>query len=121
MDQSFVDKMKAVLIEQKKTLLESLAHQSEDMKVLIKTVDSGDEVDVASDVVDGQVLNALGEQDSIRLQQVENALQRINQNKYGICVLCGKEIPQDRLEILPSALMCMPCQSDTERRNRMSK
>ena len=118
MDKVFLENMKTKLMEQKKTLLDSLADQSEDMKNLVKTVDSGDEADVAADVIDRQLLTSIGTQDSIRLQQIENALDRINQDKYGRCIKCGKEIPEERLEVLPYALMCIQCASAEERRNR---
>ena len=118
MDKVFLENMKTKLMEQKKTLLDSLADQSEDMKNLVKTVDSGDEADVAADVIDRQLLTSIGTQDAIRLQQIENALDRINQDKYGRCIKCGKEIPEERLEVLPYALMCIQCANAEERRNR---
>ena len=118
MDKTFLENMKAKLLEQKKTLLDSLADQSEDMKNLVKTVESGDEADVAADVIDRQLLTSIGTQDAIRLQQIENALDRINQDKYGRCIKCGKEIPAERLEVLPYALMCIQCASAEERKNR---
>lgn len=118
MDQEFLDKMKEKLLEQRRTLLQSLSEQSEDMRNLVKTVDSGDEADVASDVIDRQLLNSLGTQDANTLKKIDNAIDRINQNKYGICLVCGKEIPKERLEILPYALMCIDCANAEERRNR---
>lgn len=118
MDSAFIEKMKALLLEQKKTLLASLADQSEDMKGLVKTVESGDEADVAADVIDRTLLTSLGTQDANRLQLINNALDRINLGTYGLCLKCGKEIPQERLEALPYALMCITCASEEERRNR---
>lgn len=118
MDKAFLASMKERLLEQRRTLLASLADQSEDMKGLVKTVESGDEADVAADVIDRTLLTALGTQDANRLQQIDNALDRINQNTYGLCLKCGKEIPQERLEVLPYALMCISCASEEERKNR---
>ena len=118
MDQAFLESMKQKLLDQKKTILASLEDQDEELKGLVKTVESGDDADVASDVIDRALLNALGTQDANRLQQIDNALDRINQNKYGRCVKCGKEIPHERLEVLPYALMCINCASAEERRNR---
>lgn len=118
MDAEFLENMKKTLLEQKKTLLESLAAQSEDMKNLVKTVESGDDADVASDAIDRTLLTSLGTQDANRLQMIENALERIYQGKYGICLRCGKEIPQERLQALPYSLMCVSCASAEERRRR---
>ena len=118
MNKEFLKKMKEYLLEQRKTLLASLADQGEDMRNLIKTVESGDEADVAADAIDRTLLTALGSQDAKRLQQIDNCLDRIYQNKYGRCIKCGKEIPQERLEVLPYALMCVNCASAQERKNR---
>lgn len=118
MEQEFLDGMKKRLLEQRNTIINSLADQGEDMRNLIKTVETGDEADVASDVIDRTLLTALGTQDSNRLQQIDNAIDRINRNKYGRCLKCGMEIPKERLEVLPYALMCIGCASAEERKNR---
>mgnify|MGYP003294672216 CR=1 FL=1 len=118
MDQAFIEKMKEELQKQRNTILESLSGQSDDMRELVKTVESGDEADVAADAIDRTLLTALGSQDAKRLQQIDNCLERICQNKYGRCLKCGKEIPEERLEALPWALMCVPCASMEERKNR---
>jgi len=118
MEQAFLDEMKQMLLEQKKTILDSLASQSDDMRDLVKTVESGDEADVAADAIDRTLLTSLGTQDANRLKLIENALERLSQGKYGRCVACGKEIPEERLRALPYALMCISCASAEERRNR---
>lgn len=118
MNESFIEEMKQLLKDQKATILKSLEDQSEDMKGLVKTVESGDEADVAADVIDRALLTALGTQDANRLQLIDNALDRIKQNKYGRCLKCGQEIPEERLRALPYALMCIGCASAEERKNR---
>ena len=47
---------------------------------------------------------------SSALAEVEAALQRIEQGGYGRCVRCQQPIATERLEILPMAARCMPCQ-----------
>ncbi|MCF0242183.1 MAG: TraR/DksA family transcriptional regulator [Treponema sp.] len=118
MNQKFLNSMKKSLKEQRKQIIESLAAQSDDMKNLVKTVESGDEADVAADAIDRTLLTALGIQDAKRLQMIDSALDRIYQGKYGRCIGCGKEIPQGRLEALPYAMMCITCASAEERKNR---
>ena len=95
MEQSFIDEMKEALKTQRSEILKSLATQNDDMKNLIKTVESGDEVDIASDAIEGTLLDALGAQDSKRLQLINNALDRIIQGRYGRCLKCGREIPEE--------------------------
>jgi phage/conjugal plasmid C-4 type zinc finger TraR family protein len=48
------------------------------------------------------------------LQQIEEALARIDSRSYGICEDCGGTIPDVRLEALPTARFCISCQSRTE-------
>jgi RNA polymerase-binding transcription factor DksA len=49
---------------------------------------------------------------------INNALDRIKQGSYGKCLKCGQEIPQERLEAIPYAFMCIQCQTHNERSNR---
>ena len=118
MDDKFIADVKEQLTAQRSTILASLAGQSADMKNLVKPVESGDEADVASDAVDRTILESRGAQDAQLLRQIDGALERIRLNKYGICIGCGKEIPQARLEALPYALMCINCASAEERKRR---
>lgn len=118
MDKKFIENMKKDLLEQRQVILKSLAEQSDDMKKLVKPVEQGDVVDVASDAIDRTLLDSLGSQDAARLKVIESALDRIKQNRYGICIKCGKDIPQQRLKALPYALMCVSCATEEERRRR---
>jgi RNA polymerase-binding transcription factor DksA len=49
---------------------------------------------------------------------VEQALQRLADGKYGICVDCGKEIPAERLKAMPEAIRCVEDQRRYEALNR---
>ncbi|NCC65229.1 MAG: hypothetical protein EOM15_11300 [Spirochaetia bacterium] len=44
-----------------------------------------------------------------RINRLDNALKRIEQGTYGLCIRCGKEIPEGRLEQVPEALLCVQC------------
>jgi DnaK suppressor protein len=50
-----------------------------------------------------------------RLQQVRDALQRIEQGTYGKCVDCGKEIDAARLEAVPWTPYCRVHQEKHDR------
>lgn len=53
---------------------------------------------------------ALRDNAHILLEAVEAALAKIEDGTYGICDACGKDIPVERLEALPSAALCIECQ-----------
>lgn len=44
-----------------------------------------------------------------RIERLNNALRRIESGDYGTCIRCGNEIPIGRLELVPEALICVPC------------
>ncbi|MFF5980569.1 TraR/DksA C4-type zinc finger protein [Streptomyces olindensis] len=44
------------------------------------------------------------------LKEIDAAFARLQQGTYGICQVCGRPIPVERLEILPYARCCVPCQ-----------
>ena len=48
------------------------------------------------------------------LEQVEAALKRLDEGRYGACARCGQPIGSDRLEALPYAIYCITCQSLVE-------
>jgi DnaK suppressor protein len=41
------------------------------------------------------------------LEAVEQALERINEGSYGVCMQCGQPILKERLEARPQALRCL--------------
>ena len=43
------------------------------------------------------------------LQYLNEALVRIENGTYGICLSCGEEIPYERLEAVPITQHCVPC------------
>lgn len=53
-----------------------------------------------------------------QLSQIEDALDRLARNEYGICDDCGEFIGLARLRALPFAQRCSPCQSRTEAQER---
>jgi|SRR3989344_6240164 len=50
------------------------------------------------------------------LQEVQKALGRIDAQKYGICVSCGNKIEEERLKVVPTAIMCLSCQRKSKER-----
>lgn len=48
---------------------------------------------------------------------VEQALKRLEDGQYGICVDCGKEIPAERLEVHPESIRCVEDQRRFEATN----
>ncbi|MFD7391506.1 TraR/DksA family transcriptional regulator [Streptomyces sp. NPDC059852] len=47
------------------------------------------------------------------LKEIDAAFARVEDGGYGTCQGCAKPIPAERLEILPYARYCVPCQRST--------
>jgi RNA polymerase-binding transcription factor DksA len=58
------------------------------------------------------------EQIEAELADVEYALRRLDEGKYGTCEACGKPIDKDRLEAMPATRLCRDDQQKAEREAR---
>jgi len=65
------------------------------------------------DVIEELALK-VGEQESQMVADIDQALLRIQEGSYGICVRCGKVIDERRLEALPTARYDAACQTAIE-------
>lgn len=46
---------------------------------------------------------------------IDAALARMAEGTYGVCARCGQPIPEERLDALPYAVLCLPCRALEER------
>ncbi|MGC9348986.1 MAG: TraR/DksA family transcriptional regulator [Anaerolineae bacterium] len=44
-----------------------------------------------------------------RVDELEQALDRLGEGTYGVCERCGKRINPDRLAVLPDTTICVSC------------
>jgi RNA polymerase-binding protein DksA len=56
-----------------------------------------------------EVLESLGVASEDELSKINHALKRIEAGEYFTCSVCGKEIPPERLELLPFSSTCVNC------------
>jgi DnaK suppressor protein len=70
--------------------------------------------DEASDMITTEIL--VSDIDAIKdsIEQIDDALNRINSGSYGRCKECGIEIDIARLKLLPTATRCARCQARIE-------
>ena len=54
------------------------------------------------------------------LKKIEEALDRIEKNVYGICEICGQEIELKRLEARPVTTMCIDCKTEQEEEEKLT-
>jgi DnaK suppressor protein len=71
--------------------------------------------DHASEILDREVDESLGENAELIVREIDDAVRRIDAGTYGTCVSCGRPIPEERLDAVPYAVLCVPCKRDEER------
>ena len=59
------------------------------------------------------------ERDKIRL--LNDALRKVHNGTFGICDMCGENIKEARLEIIPYASYCIECMEKMEDKNRRKR
>ncbi len=68
----------------------------------------------AVELENGEVLQALGTEAEIEINKINNALIRMDEERYGECVDCGVSIPAERLEVRPFSSRCIGCATKEE-------
>jgi DnaK suppressor protein len=71
--------------------------------------------DTASDTYDREFDEGLEEDAERLLGEIDRALGRIENGSYGLCEVCGKPIPEERLEAIPYTTLCI---EDARKRER---
>ena len=65
--------------------------------------------DIGTDAFEQEFTLSLMEHDGTALEQIEGALERIENGVYGVCVECEAKIPKARLQVLPHTPHCVKC------------
>lgn len=70
--------------------------------------------DVATDMYDREFALGLAANDRELLSRINQAMARIEDGSYGICITCKKPISSSRLKALPYTQSCLKCQEKLE-------
>ncbi len=77
-------------------------------------IGSRDVGDAASEGAEAELDNQLAALESRELAQIEQAIEMIREGRYGLCEICEKPIPIERLKALPFTTYCVNCQREAE-------
>jgi len=114
LDKKTIAKFRKLLLKQREEIVGEVKQMVESSKEMGQdgTQDIGDE---AANIYNKQVLLSLNENERMRLQEVDESLDRIENGTYGICEECGGPISLKRLEVRPVAKYCVPCLTKLEK------
>lgn len=116
------DRFRETLLEERRRVEAALQNLHDENSGALSE-DAGEETaydnhlaDTATETYDRELDYTLEENSEHVLAEIDAALERIENGTYGTCTNCGEQIPEERLEALPWATLCIECQRDRERR-----
>ena len=74
--------------------------------------------DMAADTYERELSMNIVSSEQELLYQIDDALKRIDDGSYGVCIQCNKPITMSRLKAVPYASMCVACQRTKEQKNK---
>ncbi len=104
MDSKKISYFKERLLEMEREILENI--QSETYEDENPFDVDGDLIDKADVLSSASLTEGLSASQKKLLEEIRRALQRIRDNTFGICQVCGSEIEEERLEAIPYADKC---------------
>ena len=96
------DELKQLLLTRRKELQRQMS-QDDDARLKNQTRE-----------VDG----ALTAMDADELARIDRALEAMDDGEYGVCVVCGKDIPFERLKVEPMTQHCIVDKAKLEQQAR---
>ncbi len=79
-----------------------------------------DESDHAQREISASSNYRLIERKSRELKQIDRLIQKLlNNENFGVCEECGKQIPAERLLIVPETSLCVKCQRELEKMDQL--
>jgi RNA polymerase-binding protein DksA len=114
---------KKILLDKREELMGDINQISEDTLKKSQKDASGDisgysfhMADVATDNYDREFSLGLASKERGVLFEINHALQKLHEGKFGSCEMCKKPISQARLKAVPYATLCLKCQQNEEKK-----
>lgn len=123
MDKSDLKEFKELLIKKKAQIAKGIEHIANDQLKTSQRDSAGDlsayslhMADMATDNYDREFALNLADNEQKLIHRIDEAIEKIDNNTFGLCELCGKKIAKARLKVVPYAELCVPCQEQQEKK-----
>jgi YteA family regulatory protein len=121
MEQNLLHDFKGQLEREKNNLMQTIGHIDDgglgvSLSESIEELSTYDQhpADVGTEVFERSKDFALREDAMLKVQAIDHARQRMENGTYGVCEVCGKEIPLERLQAVPYTTQCVQCRARVE-------
>jgi len=119
------ERYKKLLLKKKEEVLAAMKRIEQDTLSQSQRDASGDlsgytlhMADTATDSYDREFSLGLATNAQEILYEIDEALKRIEEKRFGECLTCSKPIARRRLTAIPYAGLCVECQSKEEHKRR---
>jgi DnaK suppressor protein len=110
-----LERLKERLLEKRRALINTVREKRANNLEGGGSDGTQDIADQATTAYTKEFLLSISDTERQQLKQVDAALEKMRQKKYGECERCGEPISEKRLEALPFARFCIACQEEEER------
>lgn len=115
MNSKLVEELADNLRRRRFSLLQGLAGSQQATTAIVEERESEIEENAQKDRI-ARLTSRLTTRDQNMIQQINAALERIDDGTYGQCAWCGGHIKPERLRVLPTAILCIDCAIAREKR-----
>ena len=116
-----IERFRGLLAEERKRVLEELDWVEQNYIGRSMKESTGDvssysvhPADGATDSMEVEKAYMIGSASGEILEDIDEALTKIEKGDYGKCEECGGDIPVERLEAVPYAKLCIQCKTKLE-------
>lgn len=116
-DKKKLEKFRKLLLQEKKRILDRVLQKEDIIKKMTEEgITIPEELDDYARIDYTEfILSELEDIEVEILQEIDKALQRMEEGTYGLCEVCGKPIEEKRLEALPWTTLCIEHAAEAEK------
>jgi len=111
-----IEELKETLLDRKEKITKNILGSRESIDSL-KNSECKDDFDYAEVASDSFKEGIIANQQLKELNEIDDAIKRIEKGIYGICEMCDESIAIGRLRAKPFAKFCTPCREIYEQEN----
>ena len=115
-----MQEIKEILIQMRTDLLNGMTKnlKSESEKL---PSDIGDDCDTAINERERELNLIMTDREREKINEIDEALEKIENKTYGTCEECSGKIPKARLKVVPFARYCIECKAKLEQEAKIQK
>ena len=117
MDMEKKEYFRGVLQEEMRVLLEEAGKTVSEMTA--DNTNFPDPTDRATQESDRTFELRIRDRERKLINKIKEALDRIEEDTFGICEMCGEEISEARLKARPVTTLCIDCKTEQEKKEKL--